>query len=189
MSRLLVIFPGVGYHCDKPLLYYGRKLAAEHGYEESINLSFTPVVDKIRGNREKMEDTFRALYGQAEEALQEVKWDEYGDILFISKSIGTIIASSYIKKHSLRNVRQVLYTPLEDTFKVMNDECGTTSVAFIGTADPWSDVPKVVEVAKEHGVAIHVYKDVDHSLEGKDTLKNLEIIQDVMTKTRVFLES
>lgn len=26
--KLVVCFPGIGYHCDKPLLYYSRKLAA-----------------------------------------------------------------------------------------------------------------------------------------------------------------
>ena len=27
MSKLAVIFPGIGYHTDKPLLYFGKKLA------------------------------------------------------------------------------------------------------------------------------------------------------------------
>ncbi len=26
-KRLAVLFPGIGYHCDKPLLYYSAKLA------------------------------------------------------------------------------------------------------------------------------------------------------------------
>ena len=26
-GKLAVVFPGVGYHADKPLLYYSRKLA------------------------------------------------------------------------------------------------------------------------------------------------------------------
>ena len=34
--KLAVFFPGIGYHCDKPLLYYSRKLAQECGYEETI---------------------------------------------------------------------------------------------------------------------------------------------------------
>ena len=32
-KKMAVIFPGVGYHADKPLLYYSRKLAARQGYE------------------------------------------------------------------------------------------------------------------------------------------------------------
>ena len=33
MKKLAVIFPGVGYHTDKPLLYYSKKLASRNGYE------------------------------------------------------------------------------------------------------------------------------------------------------------
>ena len=39
--KLAVFFPGIGYHCDKPLLYYSQKLAKECGYEETIALSYT----------------------------------------------------------------------------------------------------------------------------------------------------
>ena len=39
--KAAVFFPGIGYHCDKPLLYYSRKLAKECGYEETIALSYT----------------------------------------------------------------------------------------------------------------------------------------------------
>ncbi|MFQ9393889.1 MAG: hypothetical protein ACLR2E_06970 [Lachnospiraceae bacterium] len=37
--------------------------------------------------------------------------------MFISKSIGTLIAASYAKKYGLIGVRQVLYTPLAETFQ------------------------------------------------------------------------
>ena len=38
-KRLAVIFPGVGYHVDKPLLYYSRKLAKEYGYEVAVQIT------------------------------------------------------------------------------------------------------------------------------------------------------
>ena len=37
--KLVVCFPGIGYHCDKPLLYYSRKLAAAAGYDHEIALN------------------------------------------------------------------------------------------------------------------------------------------------------
>ena len=40
MAKLAVFFPGIGYHCDKPLLYYGRDIAYEAGYEKNINISY-----------------------------------------------------------------------------------------------------------------------------------------------------
>ena len=32
-EKLAVLFPGVGYHVDRPLLYHSAKLARERGYE------------------------------------------------------------------------------------------------------------------------------------------------------------
>ena len=60
--KAAVFFPGIGYHCDKPLLYYSRKLAQECGYEETIALSYTYDGGNIRGNEEKMQQAFESLY-------------------------------------------------------------------------------------------------------------------------------
>jgi len=51
--------------------------------------------------------------------------------LFISKSIGTLIAASYAKKYGLIGVRQVLYTPLAETFQFAPEK----GISFIGKAE------------------------------------------------------
>ena len=28
MRKLMILFPGIGYHCDKPILYYGKKIVS-----------------------------------------------------------------------------------------------------------------------------------------------------------------
>ena len=63
MKKIAVIFPGIGYHCDKPLLYYGKRLAARHGYEirEVPYGNFEPG---IKGNPEKMQRAFRQALGR-----------------------------------------------------------------------------------------------------------------------------
>jgi phosphoglycolate phosphatase len=209
--RLLVMFPGVGYHCDKPLLYYGRKIAREAGYEECVQVSYSAPVDKIRGDEEKMKKTFESMYQQTEEQLQDIKWDEYDDVLFMSKSIGTIIAASYARKHDLSNVRQVLYTPLADTMKVLgavdvsevievtdtkdfsdtdkNTNCKElfASIAFIGTNDPWSDITEVIDLASKIAIKLFIYGNADHSLETGDIISDLDTIKDVMEKTKTFI--
>ena len=63
-KRLAVIFPGIGYHCDKPLLYYSRKLAKEQGYKEIIPLEYSYTGKNIRGNEKKMQEVFEILYQQ-----------------------------------------------------------------------------------------------------------------------------
>ncbi len=184
MNRIAIVFPGIGYHSDKPLLYYGRKLAVEAGYSQCINVKYTFSGGKIRGNDKKMKETFESLYAQAVDFLEEIDWNEYDDILFISKSIGTAIAVNYARNKGLQNVRQILYTPLKATFA--NEVC-KPAIAFIGTADPWSTVVKVVNSAKEMDIPIHVYENANHSLETEDTIMNLKILKDVMKKTKKFI--
>ena len=188
MKKTAVIFPGIGYHADKPLLYYGRKVAHEMGYEECINISYSCPVEKIRGDKEKMKTAFESMYSQAEEQLQNISWDEYAHILFVSKSIGTAIAAMYASKHVSRPVKQLLYTPLVETFIPFEGKKDIDALAFIGTKDPWSDVPKVVERAGELGIPIHIYEGANHSLETEDTLRNLQTMADVMDKSRKYLQ-
>lgn len=54
--KLAVLFPGIGYHCDKPILYFARELAKQVGYDEVINLSYICKADNIRGNDKKMRE-------------------------------------------------------------------------------------------------------------------------------------
>ena len=119
--KAAVFFPGIGYHCDKPLLYYSRKLAQECGYEETIALNYNYDGGNIRGNEEKMQQAFESLYEQAEKSLSAVDFDKYDEILFVAKSVGTIIASAYAEKHSIR-CRQILYTPLKYTYNFAHRE-------------------------------------------------------------------
>ena len=32
-KKIAVVFPGMGYHTDKPLLYYSKRIARSMGYE------------------------------------------------------------------------------------------------------------------------------------------------------------
>ena len=125
----------------------------------------------------------KSLYGQAEKSLSAIDFDKYDEILFVAKSVGTIIASAYAEKHSIR-CRQILYTPLKYTYNFAHRE----AIAFIGTSDPWSIVSEVQAFSQKQQVPMYTYENANHSLETTDTLENLKILQDVMGKTKGFLE-
>ena len=61
-------------------------------------------------------------------------------------------------------------------------------IAFIGTSDPWSIVPEIQALFKKQQVPMYTYENANHSLETTDTLENLKILQDIMGKTKGFLE-
>lgn len=182
MSKIAVYFPGIGYHCDKPLLYYSRHIANELGYDTSRNVTYTYSAGNIRGNAEIMKEAYDVLFSQTETELSDIDWSEYDDILFISKSIGTIIAASYAKKHGLKDAKHVLYTPLEQTYSFAS----SNAIAFIGTADPWSNVDEIIQLSAEHHIPLFTYEECNHSLECNDTMRDIEILKDVMQKTNDF---
>ena len=62
------------------------------------------------------------------------------------------------------------------------------AIAFIGTSDPWSIVSEVQALSQKQQVPMYTYENANHSLETTDTLENLKILQDVMGKTKGFLE-
>ncbi|MBD5482479.1 MAG: alpha/beta hydrolase [Lachnospiraceae bacterium] len=182
MSKIAVYFPGIGYHCDKPLLYYSRNIACELGYQNNRNISYTYNAGNIRGNEEKMKEAFEALFSQTEAELADMDWSEYDDVLFISKSIGTIIATSYAAKYGLKHARHILYTPLAQTFL----SAPSNAIGFIGTADPWSDINEIIRLSKANHIPLSVYENCNHSLECNDTMKNLENLKDIMQRTMDF---
>lgn len=182
MKKIAVYFPGIGYHCDKPLLYYGRKAARELGYTNDRNVSYTYEAGNIRGDEKKMKEAYESLFLQTEAELADVDWAEYEDVLFVSKSIGTIIAASYAEKYGLKDARHVLYTPLAQTYLFAPKH----AIGFIGTADPWSDTDEIIRLSGENHIPLTVYDDCNHSLECNDTLSNLETLKDIICRTMKF---
>ena len=174
--KLVVCFPGIGYHCDKPLLYYSRRLARA---DREILVQYTYQKPGLRGNPAALRAALDALYAQTEPQLADVQWAEYDEVVFLAKSIGTAVAAAYAQRHGIA-CKSVLYTPLELTY----DFAPQNALAFLGAADPWSDVPAVTAKA---GGALYLYPDANHSLETDDVAKNLAVLQDVMEKTRQFL--
>lgn len=184
VKKIAVYFPGIGYHCDKPFLYYSRKIADKLGYENSRNVRYTYNAGNIRGNNEKMKEAYEALLLQTEEELTDIVWTEYDDVLFISKSIGTVIAASYAKKHGLLCAKHILYTPLAQTFLFKP----SNAISFIGNADPWSNIDEITQLSTASNIPLIVYENCNHSLECDDVLKNIDTLKDVMQKTKDFIE-
>ena len=73
---------------------------------------------------------------------------------------------------------------MDNNWKYTYDYEHENAVAFIGTSDPWSVISEVQKLSEEQQVPIYTYENANHSLETKDTLENLEILQDVMIKTK-----
>ena len=65
--KLVVCFPGIGYHCDKPLLYYSRRLARA---DREVLVQYAYQKPGLRGNpaalRTALSPAFTAAARRAE---------------------------------------------------------------------------------------------------------------------------
>ena len=106
MSRLAVIFPGIGYTADKPLLHYSRRIADRAGYEIKV-IPYGGFPKKVKGDPEKMRRCFELALEQSEKLLAGIDLDSYSDILFIGKSVGTV-AAAHIAAHSTHHSEAIV---------------------------------------------------------------------------------
>ena len=194
LHKLAVIFPGIGYTADKPLLYFSRRIAVDCGYEIRI-MDYKGFPPKVKGDRNRMEESFFIALRQAEEMLAGVDFTEYEDVVFIGKSIGTIVAAKIAAdaasgtasdSPAKARIRQVLYTPLEDTFRFPIGE----AIAFTGDDDPWvgKENSRIPALCKERGIPCRLVPHANHSLESKDVFADMKELRKVMKETEAFLE-
>lgn len=181
MKKLAVIFPGIGYHTDKPILFYSKKLAKQYGYEV-MEVPYKDLLKNAADPEKKLESAFYTAFEQTEELLKDVSFGEYEQLLFISKSIGTVVASAYAKKWNL-NVKHILYTPVEQTFSFDPQQ----GVVLHGTADPMADTQMVQKECRKRKLPLYTIENGNHSLETGDVFRDLEILRDVMGKTEKYL--
>lgn len=179
--KLTVLFPGIGYHCDKPLLYYSAKLARAAGFEV-LPVPYTGFPKKVRGDADKLRACLEIARAQTKDILAKVSWEAYTDVLFVGKSIGTTVASRYAKEKGL-DVHSILLTPLADTFGYV----GGKAIAFHGTADPWAETSAIAAGCAERGIPLFLTEGANHSLETGDVLKDLRTLEETMTRIDAFL--
>lgn len=177
--KLAVLFPGIGYHCDKPLLYFSRDIA--HNYQYDIRT--VPYTGLKKGSHGNLAEAFQLALEQTEEILSDIRWDQYEDILFVSKSLGTAVAAAYAEKYHIK-CKNVYYTPLERTFRYHPQP----GIAFHGTKDSWADTDVVTLGCREHDIKLHVIENVNHSLETEqDVQQNIVFLKKVMELTEEYI--
>jgi len=181
MKKIACLFPGIGYTCDKPLLYYSWKMLKGLGWE-IVPVEYSGFPSGVKGSAEKMRQCAHMALEQAEEILETVDWNEYEEILFIGKSVGTVVCSAYAARHRLR-CRQILFTPVEAAFEF----AGRNSIVFHGTADPWAETKAIEKACRRLGLPLFETEGANHSLETGDVDADIKEIRSVMKTVRKFV--
>ncbi len=178
MKKIAVMFPGMGYTCLKPLLYYTANAAAEYGYEV-VKLDYGQDIHGFKGrNMAEADPLIAKAADRVMTQLSEIPWQEYSHIIFISKSIGTAVAC--ITAARLRiNPYQFMMTPIPAVLPYLDNVEGKF---FSGTADPCIETKLVQEMMKKHPEKVGaIFENCNHSLEKKgDVLAGIDNLRTVV---------
>ena len=162
-KKIVVSFPGAR-GCEIPLLYFGAKHFEDKGYEKRF-ISY-PL------NREI---TLENVLNNALEMLRDIEWGEYEDIVFVAKSLGTVV-SCMVKERLAIPARLILLTPLEETLPYIRKENAVLLTAM-GDRDHYLAAPRLTELCEQEGITCHIEPRVGHRMEVTDDLRrNLEIV-------------
>ncbi len=180
IRRIACLFPGIGYTCDRPLLYYSGKLLKGMGWEV-VPVPYSGFPEKVKGDPEKMKQCAETALRQAEEILRGIRWADYREILFIGKSVGTVVCGAYAAAHGIA-CRRILFTPVEATFQYT----GGDAVAFHGTKDPWAENGAIREACRRQGIPLYETEGANHSLETGDVDRDIKEMRKVMKTVAAF---
>lgn len=180
--KIVCLFPGIGYTCDKPLLYYSGKMFSAIGWQ-TVRVTYGGFPSGVEGNAEKMKQCAEMALDQAETLLKEIKWNQYDEILFVSKSVGTVVAGAYAQKHNVP-CRHVLFTPVEASFSFGIKD----AIAFHGTSDPWANSDAIRNACQVAGIQLYITENANHSLETGDVDADISNIRNVMRIVRDYSE-
>lgn len=181
-DTLAVILPGIGYTVDRPLMDYSKKLALELGYDVlQIEYGFQ-IVRKILDR----ENEFQYVKRESIEIFKNALNDNYKKIIFISKSIGTIINTILCNEVKGCEVKNIYLTPVNETLKVGVKE---NSLVISGTSDPLINKEAIEVIRKVKGVNLIEIKNADHSLNiNGSVLESIEILNKVIKAEKDYLK-
>ena len=173
-KNLLILFPGVRYSVDCPLLYYTRVAYGYAGYE-------IIAIDEYG-----VKDTgdFGSYADQAVKILVKrlkgTAFDEYDHVVFAEKSIGTVVGLMLADALGLPDVYHIMYTPLEAIYNYINPKRRIVGIAA-GTTDKHIEIKALRSACKKLDIPLVEIKNTGHRLEGgKDVNKDISAIAQVI---------
>ncbi|VYU46642.1 hypothetical protein [Clostridium tertium] len=176
MKKLAVIFPGMNYNSDKPLLYYIKKILSKENYDiVSITYGELPKEKQL---------AFDIAIKKAKEVLKDIDWSDYDTILFVSKSIGTILAG-FIALSLPKNIKHIYLTPVNETLQFINGDV----LVFSGAEDPMINTENLQEECNSKEIKLYLYDDCNHSMETGDIKKDIQILSVITEKCQEYINS
>lgn len=180
-NQLAVLFPGANYPCKAPLLDFTAQVALQKGFDVlMLEYGFqtnrsTEVNDKVGSSLNEMMPVLESYVA------------DYQQTVFVSKSIGTVIAGDVSSRLGTIDT-QVFLTPVRTTIAYI---CAARrSLVIVGDRDNLFTKEDIQRISGKHNTAVHVVPNADHALRvAGDYSASLSILSNVADWCSDFFDS
>jgi predicted alpha/beta-hydrolase family hydrolase len=173
--KLVVLFPGKNYPCEKPSLHFAGTSAIQSGFDLMV-LEYG--YQAARTNLD-INDLSRVIE-DSHESVQRII-SKYNQVIFISKSIGTIVAGEVHGKLEIP-IRHLFLTPIKDTVRYINKSNG---LVVYGTKDEVFNNELVNQINIDNVRKVIEIPNANHSLETNNVEESIEILGKLI---RIYLD-
>ncbi|MGI0141396.1 MAG: hypothetical protein ACREBF_01955, partial [Candidatus Micrarchaeales archaeon] len=173
-DKLAILFPGMGYTCRMPLLYYATAILlgsgfdvlwAEHAYNK--NKKFSTLSQAKQNNL--IANDVSAIYNAVKNQ------GTYKNLVLLGKSIGTVAVGELLRREQLpKNLKIIWLTPLlnrPNLVDIMKNCAHENSLTVIGTKDPHYNLAELKSIQKMNKGRLLIIKNVDHGLENDEDFR------------------
>ncbi len=177
-SVLCVILGGQNYGIYKPLCYYSASLAVQAGYDVlSVQYGFQQDQSLTH-----FPEDFEILYKEVKETIELIKSPRHTEIIWIGKSLGTVLMKRLKRDYNSYSQKLILLTPVTPAF---DQEDFREKLIIMGTHDEHYD-EKLLE--KESESMIVEFDGANHALETGNVIADLEIMERVLGAIAGYIE-
>lgn len=188
-EKLAIMYPGLRYSCDKPLLYYTTELLLSRGYDV---LQFWSNYGSTGFNQLSQAEQTVQLIQDGQALLNSgTQSGTYSQLLLCGKSLGTLTMAFILNENqNLTSAATIWFTPLIHLPPVSQAILKIEAPAFVAgsQADSTFSSGPADQITSMSGATTFVIDQADHSLEiPGDALNSLQILNQIMVKLSEFI--
>ncbi len=197
MEKLAVLFPDIDYDVKAPLFYYASKSLEKRGFElltfqydmtgeKSYTELFKSSPDAT--SQEFKEEVFELVAKAQKTGAQQFKninWNSYEEIVFVSKGVGSVIATLFAGKNQINPVH-IMFAPLEPAFQFTSKEEG---IVFCGMDDDFINYDRIKLLSRKSNLSVYRFDKCNHALEKGNVPEDIAILSHIMKTMDAFLSN
>lgn len=179
-TSLVVVFPGGNNNSLTPFLFYLRDYFIHNNYD-LLRISYNNLAKREESDEEKMSKITFAIH---QAIMNNKKSKSYSNYLFVSRSIGNVVANKIKNDYKINVVKSIYISPISEALENIRKYPG---LIISATNDEYFKKEDIEELLTYPNQEVLIFEDGDHQLECENTLETIEFCKNAVSKVIEFV--